>query len=153
MWTSHIGRTRAELEASTFFRREFTDKENLGRRNLLVMARLARAPHCGSIKPLSASPRAVLSEGERARVSHPVYKSSVEPGSAPRSRKSGIFIKMTSRHLLSPLSSSRVYQMGPPGKLRIAVYGGSFDPITNAHLTCVAEIGGLEQSLAWQVAG
>ena len=85
MWTSHIGRTLAELEASTSFRREFTDKENVRRRNLLVMARLARAPHCGSIKPLSASPRAVLSEGERARFSHPVYKSSVEPGSAPRS--------------------------------------------------------------------
>ena len=93
MWTSHIRRTFAELEASTSCRREFTDKENVRRRNLLVMARLARAPHCGSIKPLSASPRAVLSEGERARFSHPVYKSSVEPGSAPRSRNSGIFIK------------------------------------------------------------
>ena len=37
------------------------------------------------------------------------------------------------------LSRNRTWQ-DPGDKMRVAVYGGSFDPITNAHLTCVSEI-------------
>ena len=69
MWTSHIGRTLAELEASTSCRREFTDKENVRRRTLFLMVRPAHAPHDGSIAPLGASPRTVWSVGERALTS------------------------------------------------------------------------------------
>ena len=36
------------------------------------------------------------------------------------------------------LSRNRTWQ-DPGDKMRVAVYGGSFDPITNAHLTCVSE--------------
>ena len=47
----------------------FTDKENVRRRTLFLMVRLAHTPHDGSIAQLGASPRAVWSEGERALTS------------------------------------------------------------------------------------
>merc|ERR1719343_458085 len=28
----------------------------------------------------------------------------------------------------------------PPERIKVAVYGGAFDPITNSHLTCAAQI-------------
>ena len=46
------------------------------------------------------------------------------------------------RTLLRSTSAAGDYYAGAieKEKLRVAVYGGSFDPITNAHLTCISEI-------------